>query len=378
MKTVTLVTVVTGGDPAATELFGFSDALVGSSWWSQLASEYGFAATSQSYHVTGPALASSPSFTQIQDYLQQSGTSAGHPPNGQTLYVLYLPPGMQLTLGDADGDGNDSDENGYHDACCSGLSYPGDAFAVASGVIQDGALESISSESLTQQRTRTASHEIAEALTDPATDPETGYVISVPAGEHTWASVFALAGGGELADLCRIGNRVVLPGGESYLAQRIWSNTAAAAGGDPCIPASSDPYYSTSIPQAWYPAAPGATVSIPVQGWSTAPMGDWTIERNVQAYGCAGTPCAAPVDGEWSNLSLVSSLAMESPGGVACTPAAGMRSGATATLQVDVSATAVSGDYIVLGVLSARQFAGCDTPVTSDLYHLWPVGVYVP
>src|SRR5205823_2461410 len=77
----------------------------------------------------------------------------------------------------------------------------------------------------------------------------------------------------ELGDLC--GGTRVAEGG--FLYSRVYSNSAAMAGGDPCRPSLPIPYYSSTTPMEWYATTAGATVMIPLTGWSTAPTDDWIV-----------------------------------------------------------------------------------------------------
>jgi len=81
--------------------------------------------------------------------------------------------------------------------------------------------------------TSTTTHELIEAATDPypATAPAY-YDIDRP--HAYWVYVF---GGGEVSDMCNLplDANVTLPG-TAYRVQRSWSNVAALAGRDPCVP----------------------------------------------------------------------------------------------------------------------------------------------
>jgi hypothetical protein len=98
----------------------------------------------------------------------------------------------------------------------------------------------------------TATHELAEAATDPMPNHDTAYK-HVDEAHYFWEEVF---GGGEVGDLCRELPQAFFqpsePALSSYWVQRIWSNSAAAAGHDPCVPAlplTEEPYYFNSVPE---------------------------------------------------------------------------------------------------------------------------------
>src|SRR5205823_1969425 len=67
-----------------------------------------------------------------------------------------------------------------------------------------------------------------------------------------------------------------------FTYQRVWSNRAAAVGGDPCVPAIAATYMNVWIAYGWYPVKPGATVSIDVTGWATADVRAWEIDAQVE------------------------------------------------------------------------------------------------
>jgi hypothetical protein len=63
----------------------------------------------------------------------------------------------------------------------------------------------------------------------------------------------------------------------AFTVQRIWNNAAAAAGGDPCVPASTKTYFNVA-PETWLlTMAVGSTQSFRADAFSTAPMADWTL-----------------------------------------------------------------------------------------------------
>ncbi|MEO5725384.1 MAG: hypothetical protein ABI134_35730 [Byssovorax sp.] len=92
--------------------------------------------------------------------------------------------------------------------------------------------------------TSTASHELVEGTTDPypQTNPAYG---QVDTNHIHW--LLAL-GGGETSDLCAQSATAVYKDPEvGYLVQRSWSNKAAAAGKDPCVPAvPGEPYFNSA------------------------------------------------------------------------------------------------------------------------------------
>ena len=106
--------------------------------------------------------------------------------------------------------------------------------------------------------TVTASHEILEASTNP--DPQRPGFRLDPGSNNGGFT----AAGTEPADPCGLVSegRSVVEGG--FAVQRAWSNRAARAGHDPCVPASAQAPYLALVPQTPTVrlAAPGATATI--------------------------------------------------------------------------------------------------------------------
>jgi hypothetical protein len=124
------------------------------------------------------------------------------------------------------------------------------------------------------ETTITASHEILEATTNP--DPnKPGF--RLPAGSAT----VAFAGlGAEPADPCNLINRDRPRAAVGRFAvQRAWSNRAAAAGTDPCVPARPERPYLALIPRTPIVrlSSPGARTSIVLDGVSDRPVERWTV-----------------------------------------------------------------------------------------------------
>jgi hypothetical protein len=98
-----------------------------------------------------------------------------------------------------------------------------------------------------QNVTSTMSHELVEAATDPfyASTPAFGAVDD----PHTIWNTGSF--GGEVSDMCQsLASANLTPAGATYTIQRSWSNAAARAGTDPCVPAPSEPYFNS------YPTLP--------------------------------------------------------------------------------------------------------------------------
>ena len=338
-----LVVITASGDPLANDLFAFGDAAATSEWFKTVTKEFGVAAPSPTAaHLTGAAFPSGTmplDATAVANYVQATLTAATNPPNpdGKTLYLVYLPPGIDL-LNNVMCKGPAA--AGYHHKYGTG----GDAFAVIQRC-QNGF------ETAMQQLTIVGSHEIAEA----ATDTGLGWRVATPSSTtppwmaDPWLE-YEDSRVTENGDLC-IDTRV-LEG--AYYYQRAFSNAAAAAGGDPCVPSLAMPYYGATSDKPWYAGSAGTTLQIPISGWSTAATSDWVVRAKVQNTSVAGAAWTAAAGG------------------------APLNNGRSATLTVTFPADAQSGAWASIYLLAERRDAN-NHPLPGDDYaHLQMVGVYVP
>ncbi len=134
--------------------------------------------------------------TAIQAMLQnQISSGTLPPPNSNTLYFVYLPPGTQVTLG---GSASCADFCGYHDTA-NGFFYAVMPFPGCTGC--QGELAFLDA------LTSTSSHELCEAITDPI--PGQGWYDD---------------NNGEIGDICAWKTKSVGP----YTVQLEWSNRGEA------------------------------------------------------------------------------------------------------------------------------------------------------
>jgi hypothetical protein len=154
----------------------------------------------------------------------------------------------------------------------------------------------------------TMSHEYVESTTDPF---ETAYW-NVDADHQAWSFLPNFV---EMADICNYPFLLARPSDLGYTVQRVWSNEAAAASQDPCVPAPAGQVYFNSAPVLDDDVSIGSTASstsitkgvhIPVgqtrtieldlfsMGPTTGPWHveatDWTTDPAV----CVSRSCGAP------------------------------------------------------------------------------------
>jgi hypothetical protein len=341
LKPMKLVTVVSAGDTLANQLFAFSDALIVSNWWQAAGKDYGLGNAGQSIHVTGPAITQNPSGNAMRSYItnaiQGNGAAA---PDGNTMYILYLPSGIDA-LDQRGPNTNCQYYGGYHTEYGQG----GDGWGFGQRCPTQG-----TGLSELQSLTIIGSHEIMEGATDPV--PGLGWTLGTPDYQQPWTQTPWLAAvQGEVGDLC-FGTEIPELGNKY---QRIWSNSAAAAGGDPCAPALPDPYYNTSAPQGWYALASGGSTQITVTGFSDHSMLDWIIEPTVWIGSTNGWTASitSPTTKTIQNKTYPTT-----------------NNGKSATLTINAP-TAASGSWAVVMIISSPELA------MTDPYHVWPVGVHI-
>jgi hypothetical protein len=319
-----LVTLTYATDPNAGLRGPFGDFLFTSEWFAAWRGDYSVGPGAQLATVQldgGPA----PDLDETSAgavVVNAIASGAAPPPDaGDVFYMLYLPAGPSLTFG-----GNPVCEEvngadfygGYHWEAQYGA-----------GSIPFAVIPTCKSGNVTESESHiefSGSHEFAEACTDPFPSSNVAYEIQ---DSSVWATL-----GGEVGDICN-----GLFGLEKgYSLQRVWSNSSAAQGNDPCLlPQVAEPYYAASLsPSATQMVAAGQSITLTVQGWSMAAVTDWTLSLNSTSMGFE------------PSLQLGSTTLNDSQ---------------TTTLVVTVPSTATSGSQALIFLLSERS--------TTD-YSFWP------
>jgi hypothetical protein len=250
-----VVVVTYEGDSFRDLLEGFPDQLGKSSYWATVTAEYGVGAIGarRPVHLTEAAPAKIDDAdlkTWLEDKLD--GT---HPewdaPDADTMYVIYFPATTTYTLGSYTG----CVEFGASDNMLvtkDGRRIP--YVAVPRCANQPGL-------DATQTLTGVTSHELMEESTDPFKD---AYVTN-DADDLGWAWEAPFS---EIGDMCISDPRAwIVPDDLGFTVQRAWSNAAAAAGKNPCVPAPSDAPYFNVLPRFT------DDVAIQSPGWSATTKG---------------------------------------------------------------------------------------------------------
>jgi hypothetical protein len=254
-----VVTVSWPGDTNASTWEAFGDALGASSYWSATTAEYGVAPAKSgpSNHVrmTQP-LPPSLSYYDVENYviatLQGAAWDGGAPDAGapsppwpaptldasghsQTIYSLFIPPSTTETDPGTGTSFCGLGGFGYHDLVTVG----------STSVVFSVTLECPGQTAADLEET--AAHEYVEAATNPnAGAAPLGYV-GFDDNHVAW-DIYSQFND-ELADACQNWQDSYYQdtGSFPYWVQRSWSNTAALAGHDPCVPAAAGPYQGMTL-----------------------------------------------------------------------------------------------------------------------------------
>jgi hypothetical protein len=275
----TVVPIFFANDALQSGIEGLLAQLPASSYWSALGSDYGVGplTVAPSIVVTDSPPQTASETDVISFIASKLGSDPAWPANAPgTIYFVYYPSSTTLTL--AQQETGCVDFEGYHDY---GQNSPTSKFVFAVAARCTSQIATI------DDVTQTTTHELVEASTDP-------FLLTYSEMDPAHA-VWSLFPGAELGDLCELEalsyQRLV----GSSLVARFWSNSAAAAGHDPCAPAIDLPYFN-SIPV--FPDQVGLSLgngtfltdgvivpvgtskTIDVQLFSDAPTGDWLVEAD--------------------------------------------------------------------------------------------------
>ena len=310
LKNPVIVTVTWNDDPNVVALEGVGDQIGASSYWKEIVAEYGVGPTTSGaanhVHLATPIVlptganddTGKPIVDLITNALTNTTASGWPAPTDQTLYLVYLHGANADTL-------CRSGAGGYHDDLKVGaLNIP---FAVTAACSSKG-----SPTSALDSATITATHEIAEAATDPL--PTTASAWSgLQDADLAWELL--QSGQDENGDMCEFYDGVEGTFGLPQLAfpvQRQWSNAAALAGHSPCVPqpkaetninvapldtfdtvtAKLDPRQIPFNPESkGYVVAAGGTRKIPLGLYSDGPTSGFAIEAfEASAFNFDGSP----------------------------------------------------------------------------------------
>jgi hypothetical protein len=284
-----------------TALEDFAARVGSTDYWAATTSEYGVGPLSSLAPVElSERSRSSLDDRDVQTWLAKklnSNDPAFPAPDANTLYVLHYPAGTTISIGP---DQSCVSFGGYHSNITLDAAHGSQhvAYAVIPRCGNFGSLTGVDA------ITGTISHELVEAATDPLPMTTPAYA-DVDEQHGFWSSVL---GGGETGDMC-----AQFPGSFTrfaelpYTVQRSWSNRAALAGKDPCVPAMPGSVYFNAVPEL----EDDMTVSLQgqsstVKGLRVQPGHPRNVDLDLFSEGDTGGPWSVSVReiGSGSKLGL--------------------------------------------------------------------------
>ncbi len=286
LKSPRIVPITWDGDPWRDSIEQFVATIGTTEYWKSIAGEYGVGpATSANpihIHASAPGLVTYPQFVA---WLQQKleGNDLEWPlPDGNTIYAIYYPAGTSY------GSGACLDGDDWFITLSDGTRVP---YVVMPRCPPWPGMDAWDSFTWTQ------SHEFLEEATDPY---KTAFYTD-GADDMAWSWAPPLA---EIGDMCDYPWELTSVNGLGRV-QRAWSNAAAAAGKDPCVPGPAGAYFNAApvLNDAVYlydssgartttgvHIPVGQTRTIEVDLFSDAPTYAWQVDAvdfNHEIYGAA-------------------------------------------------------------------------------------------
>jgi hypothetical protein len=284
LKAPKVLTITWASDPKGADIDKATTEIATSSYWSETTSEYGVGPLTvrPPVHLTSAAPQNITDQTLVKTLtVNTTGTNpAWGAADPSTIYLFVLPAGTVVDAGGV----CCTDYDGYHDEAQVGLvGVPYGVVCACPGGFDGAGVDDL------QQVTVAMSHELIEAATDPYVQNNAGF-----AQNDDNNAIWTVFTGGEVADMCEFNlNSFLVPAGSTYMVQQSWSNAAALAGKDPCIPRGTTAPYFNSMPVlpdaisldyfgAWATRGVkipvGQSKTIDVQLFSEAPtQGPWKV-----------------------------------------------------------------------------------------------------
>jgi hypothetical protein len=278
------------------DLKTFASKMAQSSYWATTTSEYGVGALD--YVGTVDLTESPPHSATSGDinswFASRLASGALGAPDPQTIYTIFYPSTTTITQPNPV-----STLLPGTQSCVAWTGYHANASVAVDGGTSSFVYSVIPTcGSTIDSLTEVISHEWVEASTDPdvtATgsftligSPTSAYYL--PDQDHL---IWAVLGGGEAGDLCEPegAGSLVTPMDIGYVVQRTWSNAAARASHDPCVPRVSGAFFDAApvLPET-VTLSSTITGSVTTQG-VTIPVGQSkTIEVDLFSDGDTGGP----------------------------------------------------------------------------------------
>ena len=336
-----IVTVTFPGYAHTAEVEAFGDFIGGSAWLKTVGAEYGVGPATHKQKLVWPS--ASPDRYTDQDLRKMlttaisDGTLPAPTAGANALAILVYVPATSILDATAAGGGVICLQGSFHTA--GGLFTAGyhESFLAPDGTRVPYAVIGDCTSEL-DEITEAATRELIGMITNPYEVDNTGYLFeTVPT--DPW--LFNLDNG-EVGYFCSGEQTHADEGG--FTLHRSWSNAAAKAGQEPCVPVPADDVYTnvSADPETLVSAAPGTTLSFQLTGWSTAPTAEW------------GLLLSRPDGVDYTVARIAAKLS-----------AGSINNGKIVTLTMTVPSTAKSGEYGGVNVLSGPN------------ERVWPVGFTV-
>jgi hypothetical protein len=266
LSSVQLVTITVAGYAARERVEQFGTMIVGSSWYTTVAAEYGVGSGTHVQQVvvappSGPMTRDSIA-TMVRQLISEDTVVRPQASGNQVLYLIYVPGALTI-------DGDLANVIGYHQSVALGTTRV--PIAVAIDRLDDASTDGANPGN---DPTHIAAHQLINAVTNPYGD---GYHADPP-----MIDPWSLARG-EVADLCE-GERPNIESG--FALPRVYSDAATVLGDPPCIPADpGDPWNDVTADPSTMPVMdPGTSTTFVLTGWSTREVPDWTLDTRVADF----------------------------------------------------------------------------------------------
>ncbi len=236
LATPRFIPIVFSTDTEIANIGKLMKAIGPSAYWKATTSEYGVGAATASDPIVlteaAPVQLSSEDIVPFLKAHIEDATSGWGPVDPNAIYSIYYPAGTNLV---DPGFESCVDYGAYHgEGEANGVKF---AYAVMPRCSGSGGFSDL------DMLTVSTSHELVEAATDPLA--ETNPAFREPDKDHLVWSVMPL---GEVGDMCTYDpDAYFKPADVGFMVQRTWSNAAAKAHHDPCVPATGAPYFN-SVP----------------------------------------------------------------------------------------------------------------------------------
>ena len=282
----TVQPIAYGDDANLSDMEAFLQELTKTSYWGEATSQYGVGALTVLPTILQTGMAPA-TLTDVEIQADLAANTTGASPiwgeaSATTIYLFLVPPQTtESYVYDGVTSTGCTDYDGYHDETTVGSTTIAYAVGCACPGFDGKGVTDL------QERTVAVSHELIESATDPFSQSKPAW-----RQEDNADIVWTIMAGGEVADMCQYNSDSYdVPPGSTYMIQRSWSNMAAKAGTNPCVPVPTTAPYFNSVPSlpdmltvSGFGAAPGVKIpvgqkkTIDVDLFSEGPTtGPWSV-----------------------------------------------------------------------------------------------------